>query len=282
MLACKVPGHRACRAGTCPGATSSMRAEGGSVDRARRCDHHRRELNFGSSRTSGVNCSRVARRGDQVGLDFLAGERVDLMHLAIEHHRADHFLGCRVESLAQGPQGDLGADTLIDLPDVGNRPGRWLDYFAGFDVPECLVFRDDIGQGQVPLDSQQGGFGYISGSALRREPGWIRGTVQHYLDVLADSMPVVLAESGRLQFVDMRIVSADLALSVGNLPVMRLASLDDLPALLRFAALVIGLGVVECSPGLLAGSLITPLEHSRRFRFEVRPLRSRDRYHKLS
>ena len=52
---------------------------------------------------------------------------------------------------------------------------------------------------------------------------------------------------------------------------------------LRFAVLVIGLGLVECSLGFFAGSLITllaaehPLEHSRRFRFEVRPLRSRDR-----
>ena len=80
----------------------------------------------------------------------------------------------------------------------------------------------------------------------------------------------------------MRIVGVDLALRVGNLPIMRPACLSNLPAPLGFAAPLIGLGLVECPAGLLAGSLVTllatehPLEHSRWFRFEVGPLRRRD------
>ena len=99
-------------------------------------------------------------------------------------------------------------------------------------------------------------------------------------------MPVVLTKA-RLEFLDMPIVGIDLVLCVGNLPVIRPACLSELPEPVRFAVLVIGLGLVECPPGFLAGSLVTllatehPLMHSRRFRFEVRPLRSRDRDGKL-
>jgi hypothetical protein len=100
-------------------------------------------------------------------------------------------------------------------------------------------------------------------------------------------MPVVLAKAG-LPLVDMRIVGVDLALRVGNLPIMRPACLCDLPAPLGFAAPVIGLGLAECSPGLLVGSLVTllaaehPLEHSRWFGFEVGPLWRRDGNCKLA
>ena len=59
-----------------------------------------------------------------------------------------------------------------------------------------------------------------------------RGTVQHHLDVPADSTPVVLAEAD-LQLVDVRIVGVDLPLGIGNLPVIRLAGLVDLPKALR-------------------------------------------------
>jgi hypothetical protein len=76
------------------------------------------------------------------------------VHAAVEHHRADHLLRSGVEDLAQRPQGDLGDDTLIDLPYLGDGPGRWLDGLAGLDMTECLVLRDDIDRGQVPLDSQ--------------------------------------------------------------------------------------------------------------------------------
>jgi hypothetical protein len=99
-------------------------------------------------------------------------------------------------------------------------------------------------------------------------------------------MPIVFPETG-LEFADMGIVGVDLAMCVGNLAFIRPACLSDLPTPLRFAALVIGLRLLECSPGLLAGSIVTllatehPLEHSRRFRFEIRPLRRCDGYCKL-
>ena len=46
-------------------------------------------------------------------------------------------------------------------------------------------------------------------------------------------MPVVLAEAD-LQLVDVRIVGVDLPLGIGNLPVIRLAGLVDLPKALRW------------------------------------------------
>ena len=76
-------------------------------------------------------------------------------------------------------------------------------------------------------------------------------------------------------------MGSDLALCVGNLPVMRLACLSDLPVPLGFAVAVIGLGPAEFFPPCLAGGLVSllaaehPLESSRRVRFEVRPLRRR-------
>ena len=206
---------------------------------------HSTGLNFGSIENQRRELLPGRAQGDEVRLDLLPGERIDIMHAAVEHDRADHVLRSGVEDLAQRPQGDLGDDTLIDLPYLGDWPGHWLDDLAGLDVPERLVLRDDIDRGQVPLDSQQRGFGYISGGALCREPGRVRGAVQHRLDVLADGMPVVLAKAG-LHLVDMRIVGVDLALRVGNLPVMRPACLSNLPAPLGFAVPVIGLGLVEC------------------------------------
>ena len=153
-------------------------------------------------------------------------------------------------------------------------------------MPERFILRDDIDRGQVPLDSQQEGFWHIPGTSLSRELGRVRRAVQHYLDVLADSVPVILTKA-RFEFLEMHIVSIDLVLCIGNLPVIRPACLSDLPEPVRFAVLVIGLGMVECPPGFVACSLVTllaaehPLEHSRRFRLEVRPLRSRDRDGKL-
>jgi hypothetical protein len=85
----------------------------------------------------------------------------------------------------------------------------------------------------------------------------------------------------RFQLGDVRVVGVDLAPRIGDLPVMRLARLVDLPEPRCFAAAMAGLRFVEYSPGCLAGSLIMllaaehALERSRRFRLEVRPPRSR-------
>jgi hypothetical protein len=87
-----------------------------------------------------------------VGLNLLSGERINLMHAAVEDHCADHFLRSGIKDLAKRPQCYLGDDTLIDLSYLGDRPRRRLDDLAGLDVPKCLVLRDDIDRGQVPLD----------------------------------------------------------------------------------------------------------------------------------
>ena len=112
------------------------------------------------------------------------------------------------------------------------------------------MVRDDIDRGQVPLDSQQEGFRHIPGTALSREPGRVRRAVQHYLDVLADSMPVVLTRA-HPEFPEMLIVGIDLVPCVGNLPVIRPACLSELPEPVRFAVLVIGLGLLA-SPSATA------------------------------
>lgn len=62
-------------------------------------------------------------QGDEVRLDLLPRERINIMHAAVEHNCADHFLRRGVKDLAQRPQGDLGDDTLIDLSYLGDRPG---------------------------------------------------------------------------------------------------------------------------------------------------------------
>jgi hypothetical protein len=170
--------------------------------------------------------------------------------------------------------------TLIELAYFCHRPGYRLNDLAGLDVPERFLWRDDVGRGQVPLDCQQGGFGDIAGAALDRETRGVGGPVQDYLYVLADGIPVVLAEPG-LHFLDMGVVGSHLAPCVGNLLVMRLACCSDLPVPLGFAVEVIGLGPAEFFPGCLAGGLIPllaaehPPESSRRVRFELRPLRLR-------
>ena len=140
--------------------------------------------------------------------------------------------------------------------------------------------RDDVDRGQVPLDSQQGGFGDIAGAALGRET---EGYGERSRTIWTYSLTANRSFSRRpgRHFLDMRIAGSDLALCVGNLAVMRPACFSDLPVPLGFAAAVIVLGLAEFFPGFLAGGLVPllaaehPLESSRRVRFEVRPLRRR-------
>src|SRR6266498_1890953 len=92
---------------------------------------------------------------DEVRLDLLAGEGIDGMDAAVEYNRADHVLLSGVEDLAERPQSDLGDDTLIDLPDLRHRSGYGLDHFAGLDMPERFLHRDDLDRRQIPLHSKQ-------------------------------------------------------------------------------------------------------------------------------
>lgn len=159
-------------------------------------------------------------QGDQVRLDLLPGEGIDVVHAAVEDDGADHVLRSGGKDFAQCPQGDLGDDALIDLPDFGDWPECRLDDLARLDVPERLEFRDDINQRQIPLHGQQGRFRHVSGTTLSRELGRVRRPVQDNLDVLADCAPVVFPKAG-LELVDMGIVGVYLALRVGDLPVVR-------------------------------------------------------------
>jgi hypothetical protein len=226
-------------------------------------------------------------QGDEVGLYFLPGEGIGVVHAAVEYHGADQVLRSGGEDLAQCSQGDLGDDALIELSHFRDWPECRLDDLARLDVPEQLEFRDDINQRQVPLHGQQGRFWYVPGAALSRELGRVGRLVQDNLDVLADCVPVVFSQAG-LELVEMGIVSVRLALRLGGLLVVRLARLAHLPVPPGLLVPMIGLGLGEYPPGFFAGRLVTRLtaEHSPerpwRFGLEVWPLRSGERPGKLA
>jgi hypothetical protein len=92
---------------------------------------------------------------DEVRLDLLAGEGIDGVDAAVEDNRADHVFLSGGEDFAERPYRDLGDDALIDLPDLRHWSGYRLDRFAGLDVPERFLLRDDLDWGQIPLHSKK-------------------------------------------------------------------------------------------------------------------------------
>jgi len=81
----------------------------------------------------------------------------------------------------------------------------------------------------------------------------------------------------------MGIVGGGFEFCLGNLPLMRAASVSDLPAPIGFAETVVCLSLPECLPSFLDGSLVPLLtaEHAaetpRSLGQEIQPPRSRDR-----
>lgn len=215
---------------------------------------------------------------DEMRLNLLTGEGIDGMDAAVEYDRANHVLLSGAKDLTERPYGDLGDDALIELPDLRHRPGYRLDCFAGLDVPECLLFRDDLDWGQIPLHSKQGGFGHVTGAALGREISWVWRCVEHSLDVFADGKPIVGRQPSR-HLIDAGIMGGDLAFLLSDFLLIRSARLDDLPTPLCILLPVALLGprkLAFCSINGRIVSLLTaehPPQAPRGLGLEVLPLR---------
>jgi hypothetical protein len=76
--------------------------------------------------------------------DLLARQRVNSMDAPIEDNGTDHLVRGRIKDLAQRAERDLGDNTLVDLPDLWQWPGRRFHYLAGLDVPKRFLLRNDF------------------------------------------------------------------------------------------------------------------------------------------
>ncbi len=223
---------------------------------------------------------------DEVWPDLLTGGWVDGMDPPVEDNGADHLVWGRTEDLAQGAERDLGNDTLVDQPDLCWRPGYRLYDLAGLDVPERFLLRNDVDRWQVPLHGKERGFGHVPRAALGRETSRVGRQVQHGLDVLADSEPIVLTQPGR-HLIDMRIVGRDLAFCLLHPPLISAACVSHLLRSLVFPPPMVFLSLLKLLPGRIDRRLVLLLttEHTAqppyRLGFEVSPFRSWNRNGKI-
>src|SRR5260370_37153236 len=144
------------------------------------------------------------------------------------------------------------------------------------------MLRDNIEGRQEPLDRHQRRFGHIANVSLEWESRRVRRLVQHLLQVLADSEPVVIAEPGG-QLSDVGIVRVNLAPRFGYCQVPGNASFRDPTLPGRLILLISDLSLIEVALGLLIGTLKAhapadhPLQAARSPGSVVSPLRYRDR-----
>ena len=135
--------------------------------------------------------------------------------MPVEDDCADHVVRGDHEHLADRAYRDLCNDGVVEALCIRRGPCGRLDGLARLDVPERLVLGNDVEGRQKPLNRQQRRLGHVSGVPLGGEPFWIGRSVQHYLHVLADGKPVVIAEASG-QLCDVRVARLGPALRLGG------------------------------------------------------------------